>query len=147
MGRVAGGIEDHEPGPGLRQAWDRRAWADARPDKVVPTSGEELRQRWVEELHDLGFRHAASGGGSTTELKAGALDRNVVVDLALVRLGARRSAWNAADSRGEVERLLAVTGGVIGTLRRELAEDLTARVVAASRPLLGRADVPEHVGH
>ena len=27
---------DQEPGPRLRQAWDRRAWADARPDKVVP---------------------------------------------------------------------------------------------------------------
>ena len=28
-----------EPGPRLREAWDRRAWADARPDKVVPTDG------------------------------------------------------------------------------------------------------------
>ncbi|WP_248580634.1 MobF family relaxase [Nocardioides sp. InS609-2] len=135
-----------EPGPVLRQAWDRRAWPDARPDKIVPTSGEELRQRWVEELRELDFRHAASGGGSTTELKAGVLDRHAVVDLALVRLGARRSAWNAADARGEVERLLAATGDVIeGMVRRELAEDLTARVVAASRPLLGRPDVPEHV--
>ena len=26
-----------EPGPRLRRAWDRRAWAEARPDKVVPT--------------------------------------------------------------------------------------------------------------
>ena len=42
--------------------------------------------------------------------------------------------------------MLAATGGVIeGMVRRELAEDLTARVVAASRPLLGRPDVPEHV--
>ncbi len=31
-----------EPGPGLRQAWDRRAWAQARPDKVVPTDGAAL---------------------------------------------------------------------------------------------------------
>ncbi len=116
-----------EPGPGLRQAWDRRAWADARPDKVVPTSGEELRQRWVEELRELGFRPAASGGGSTTELKAGALDRNAVVDLALVRLGARRSVWSAADARGEVERLLAATGGVIeGTVRRERTSPSTS---------------------
>ncbi len=137
-----------EPGPALRQAWDRRAWADARPDKVVPTSGEELRAHWVEELHELGFqgldkldrRHGVS------ELKAGALDRDGLVDLALVRLGARRSAWNAADARGEVERLVAATGGAIDSaVRRELAEDLTARVVAASRPLLGRTDVPEHV--
>lgn len=71
---------------------------------------------------------------------------NGLVHLATVRLGARRSAWNAADARGEVERLLAATGAVVdGAVRRELAEDLTARVVAASRPLLGRTDVPEHV--
>ena len=54
----AKGRADHPgevPGPVLRQAWDRRAWADARPVKVVPTSSEELRQRWVEELHELGY--------------------------------------------------------------------------------------------
>lgn len=45
-----------EPGPALRQSWDRRAWADARPDKVVPASGTELSMRWVEELRDLGFQ-------------------------------------------------------------------------------------------
>src|SRR3954468_22171071 len=44
-----------EPGPALRRAWDRRAWSTARPDKVVPEDGTELRQRWVEELHELGF--------------------------------------------------------------------------------------------
>jgi len=134
-----------EPGPALRQAWDRRAWADARPDKVVPTSGEELRQRWVEELGELGFR-TPGVTAPVSPMRAGSLDRNALVDLALVRLGARRSAWNAADARGEVERLIAATGGAVdGAVRRELAEDLAARVVAASRPLLGRSDVPEHV--
>ena len=139
-----------EPGPPLRQAWDRRAWADARPDKVVPTSGEGLRQRWIEELHELGYtQHDVATRVATVAaapLRPGSLDRDALVEVALVRLGARRSAWNAADARGEVERLLASTGGVTeGLVRRELAEDLTARVVAASRPLLGRADVPEHV--
>ncbi|WP_415853468.1 MobF family relaxase [Sinomonas sp. G460-2] len=141
-----------EPGPALRQAWDRRAWADARPDKVVPTSGEELRQRWIEELHELGYRSSKIAGptaraaSDVAVLRPGLQDRNALVDLALVRLGARRSAWNAADARGEIEKLIAATGNVIdGVLRRELAEDLTARVVAASRPLLGRTDVPEHV--
>lgn len=134
-----------EPGPALQQAWDRRAWADARPDKVVPTSGEALRQRWIEELQELGYR-APVVAPVVPALRPGSLDRNALVDLAMVRLGARRSAWNAADTRGEVERLLAATGAVIdGAVRRELAEDLTARVVAESRPLLGRADVPEHV--
>jgi hypothetical protein len=136
-----------EPGPALRQAWDRRAWADARPDKVVPTSGEELRRRWVEELHELGY---TSPGAAPPEvapaLRPGSLDRDGLVDLALVRLGSRRSAWNAADARGEVEGLIAATGGAVDRgVRRELAEDLTARVVAASRPLLGRPDVPDHV--
>ncbi len=134
-----------EPGPALQQAWDRRAWADARPDKVVPTSGEQLRQRWVEELHELGYV-APSVASVASPLRPGSLDRNGLVDVAMVRLGARRSAWNAADARGEVERLISSTGGVVdGAVRRELAEDLTARVVAASRPLLGRSDVPEHV--
>lgn len=134
-----------EPGPTLRQAWDRRAWADARPDKVVPTSGEDLRRRWVEELHELGYQ-APTVAGAVTRLRPGALDRDGLVDLALVRLGSKHSAWNAADARGEIEKLLASTGGAAdGAIRRELAEDLTARVVATSRPLLGRADVPEHV--
>lgn len=44
-----------EPGPRLRQTWDRRAWADARPDKVVPRSGADLVAAWNIELHDLGF--------------------------------------------------------------------------------------------
>jgi exodeoxyribonuclease V alpha subunit len=120
-----------EPGPALKQAWDRRAWADAHPDKVVPTSREELRHRWVEELGELGFR-TPGVAATVSPMRAGSLDRNALVDLALVRLGARRSAWNAADARGEV-------------VRRELAEDLAARAVAASRPLLVRSDVPEHV--
>lgn len=45
-----------QPGPKLLRAWDRRTWADARPDKVVPTSGEELRAHWVGELTALGYQ-------------------------------------------------------------------------------------------
>ena len=48
-------IPGEEPGPRLRRAWDRRAWAEARPDKIVPTDGAELAERWREELHELGF--------------------------------------------------------------------------------------------
>ena len=45
-----------EPGPALRRGWDRRAWAEHRPDKIVPADGAELTSRWVGELRDLGYR-------------------------------------------------------------------------------------------
>ncbi|SFT79081.1 conjugative relaxase domain-containing protein, TrwC/TraI family [Geodermatophilus amargosae] len=44
------------PGPGLRRAWDRRAWAEGRPDKVTPQPGADLTARWVGELAALGYR-------------------------------------------------------------------------------------------
>ena len=34
-----------KPDAGLRRTWDRRAWAEARPDKVVPRNGEQLARR------------------------------------------------------------------------------------------------------
>jgi exodeoxyribonuclease V alpha subunit len=134
-----------EPGPKLRRSWDRRAWADARPDKVVPASGADLVARWNEELHDLGFHqpHQAVGVRSTP---IGAIDRDVAVEVILSRLGVKRSAWNAADVRGETEQLIASVGIVAEhAARTELAEDITSRAVAACRPLLERDDVPEHI--
>ena len=69
----------------------------------------------------------------------GALDRDAMVEVALTRLGAKRSAWNAGDIRGVVEELIAAAGVVAEPgVRTELAEDLTARAVAACRPLLAR---------
>ena len=44
------------PGPALRRAWDARAWADARPDKVIPQPGADLHGRWLRELAELGYR-------------------------------------------------------------------------------------------
>jgi exodeoxyribonuclease V alpha subunit len=134
-----------EPGPAIRQAWDRRAWADARPDKVVPVSGAELRDRWIEELIELGFRlPTRRASASTTPI--GSLDRDALAKRAVDRLGAHHSAWNAADIRGEVEKLIASCDVVArGAVRRELAEDLTARAVAACVPLVNRDDAPEHV--
>lgn len=129
----------------MRQSWDRRAWSDARPDKVVPVAGEGLRQRWVEELGDLGFV-APWRQREVARVRPGELDRGALVETALTRLGSRRSAWNPADARGEVEKLIASAGVVVAdAVRRELAEDLAARIVESSRPLLGRDDVPEHV--
>ncbi|MCW2814564.1 MAG: ATP-dependent exoDNAse [Nocardioides sp.] len=143
-----------EPGPRLRQAWDTRAWAQARPDKVVPRDGTELRQRWHEELTDLGF-HPPTPPSRDAGLPAlaavagpriGQLNRDVFVQVALIRLGAKRSGWNAADVRGELERLI-VSAGLIAepAARDELVEDLTARTLDACVPLLQRHDVPEHI--
>ena len=123
-----------EPGPGLRRAWDRRAWAQARPDKVVPTDGAALVERWNEELHALGYRDPQQVGLPIVAgaPRVGAIDRDQVVEVVLSRLGARRSAWNAADIRGEVEQWIAGTGLVAdAAVRTDLAEDLTARVAVA----------------
>ncbi|MDQ3095012.1 MAG: AAA family ATPase [Actinomycetota bacterium] len=134
-----------EPGPKLRRGWDRRAWSDARPDKVVPTNGAQLAQRWVDELHALGFTPPVAG----VELRPtaiGRINRDAVVDVALTRIGARRSSWNAADIRGHLERIVASVDVVTDpAVRRELAEDLTARAVERCVPLLDRDDVPTHV--
>ena len=111
----------------------------------MPTSGEELRQHWVEELDALGFV-APDRPTGVPATPVGALDRDAIVEVALTRLGAKRSAWNAGDIRGVVEELIASAGVVAEPgVRTELAEDLTARAVAACRPLLTRRDVPEHV--
>jgi len=145
-----------EPGPKLRQSWDARAWAQARPDKVIPKDGAELTKAWLEELYGLGYREpempsTASAVVANAGPRVGQLDRTGAVEMILSRLGARRSAWNAADVRGEVEQLIARTGLVAtAAVRVELAEDLTARTLVACVPLLVDRDgspraVPEHL--
>jgi exodeoxyribonuclease V alpha subunit len=107
--------------------------------------GAELSQRWVEELHELGFR-SPSQPAPLAAVRTGTLDREALVATAVTRLGSRRSAWNGADARGEAERIIASTRVIAeSAVRQELAEDLTARITAASVPLLERGDVPEHV--
>jgi conjugative relaxase-like TrwC/TraI family protein len=142
---------DEEPGPRLRAGWDRRAWAEARPDKPgkpeepVPTGGADLVARWNQELRDLGYRDPTSPV-SLDAARPGWIDRDAAADLVLAQLGAKRSAWNAADIRGRVEVLLARTGLVTDTPARvELAEDITARAVDRCLRLLASPDVPEHV--
>ncbi|MHB8186671.1 MAG: AAA family ATPase, partial [Dermatophilaceae bacterium] len=145
-----------EPGPKLRQSWDARAWAEARPDKVIPKDGAELTKAWVQELYGLGYREPEMASNASTVVanagpKVGQLDRSAAVQTVLSRLGARRSAWNGADVRGEVEQLIARTGLVAtAAVRVELAEDLTARTLAACVPLVVDRDgsargVPEHL--
>src|SRR5665647_1718909 len=153
-----------EPGPKMRRAWDGRAWADARPDKVIPADGTQLLARWVEELTELGYRPdpqvarpaavdpVGPLSAGRTVVRPGALDRDAAVVTIVARLGARRSGWNGADVRGEVEQLIARTGLVAqAAVRLELAEDLTARALNACVPLLTHRDgspwrgVPGHV--
>jgi exodeoxyribonuclease V alpha subunit len=134
------------PGPAMRRAWDARAWADARPDKIVPRDGAELSQRWVAELHHLGYDEPAAPASIDAATTVGSLDREQAVAATLTRLAARRSAWNTADIRGEIEQLIARHNVVANAVvRRELAEDLTARVLAQCVPLLDRDGVPEHI--
>lgn len=136
---------DEEPGPRLRRVWDRRAWADARPDKVAPQSGVDLVAAWNSELRDLGFTPPTSPVNQPG-LPIGRINRDVVADLVLSRLGAKRSAWNAADIRGEVEHLIASVSVVAERpIRHELVEDIVDRARARCAPLLERDDVPEHV--
>lgn len=133
-----------EPGRRLIRSWDARAWAQSRPDKSTATDGAVLVDEWASELYRLGYRPRAEAPLALT--RPGELDRDGVIETVLSRLGAKRSGWNAADVRGEVEQLLAreqvVTPGLV---RREVAEDLTARVVAACVPLIDEVGTPEHV--
>jgi exodeoxyribonuclease V alpha subunit len=138
-----------EPGPTVRRSWDRRAWKDARPDKIVPRDGAELVAHWNQQLADLGYEDPSPQPGLPIIVGApsvGGFDRAAAVETILVRLGARRSAWNAADIRGQAEKAIAAAGLVADpAIRIELAEDLTARAVQACVPLLRHPDVPEHI--
>ena len=134
-----------EPGPELSRTWDRRAWAQARPDKVVPTDGIVLTDRWVDELHRLGFR-SPTHRAALNAVRAGALDRDAAVTTVLSRLGAKRSGWNAPDIRGQVELLIAGDGMIADpAVRIELAEDLTVRSIESCVPLLDEEGTPEHI--
>lgn len=134
-----------EPGPRLREVWDRRAWAEARPDKVVPRDGRELVDRWNEELRDLGYRDS-DGAVALEGTQPAWINRDVTAELIVSILGAKASAWNEADIRGKAEVLLAQTCLIADSaVRTELAEDITARAVERCTRLLTGEDIPEHV--
>jgi exodeoxyribonuclease V alpha subunit len=88
------------PGPVLRRAWDARAWADGRPDKVTLQPGVRLEERWRTQLSALGYRDPGKPV-NLVPTPVGALDREQAVGRVLARLAAGRSAWNAAGARGE----------------------------------------------
>jgi thymidine kinase len=134
-----------EAGPKLRQRWDHQAWNDARPGKIVPRNGAEINAAWNAELRELGYRDPA-GPVLQIVTRPSELDRDRAVATVLARLGKRRSAWNAADVRGEVEQLIAREGVVTdAAVRLELAEDVTARSVAECVPMVDRPGLPEHL--
>jgi exodeoxyribonuclease V alpha subunit len=134
-----------EPGPRLREVWDRRAWAEARPDKVVPKDGGELVARWNGDLRALGYRDPADAV-PLAGTWPGWIDRDAAAELVVSILGAKRSAWNTADIRGKTEVLLAQTCLLAdAAARTELAEDIASRAAGRSVTLLKRTDVPEHV--
>ena len=143
------GHPHQEPGPRLRRSWDRRAWSQARPDKVIPADGAQMVAAWNEDLYDLGYLHPKPRPTDLPKLpglRVGGLDRERAAALVVSRVSSKRSAWNAADIRGQVEQWIVETGLVTDSpVRIELAEDLTARALAACTPLLAREDVPEHI--
>ncbi|HEY7815167.1 MAG TPA: AAA family ATPase, partial [Nakamurella sp.] len=103
-----------------------------------------LRERWLAELAGLGYRDRDKPLQLALYLP-GALDREAAVAEVVTRLGAGRSAWNAADLRGQVEQLLARAGIVAEqAVRIELAEDLTARALEVCVSLHEGA-TPEHI--
>lgn len=140
------GHPGEEPGPKLREIWDRRAWADARPDKIAPVSGADLVAGWNQELRDLCYRDPTTPA-TVESVQVGWINRDATADWGLAQLSAKRSAWNATDIRGRVEMLLAEANLVAEPAARiELAEDITARAVARCTPLVpSPADVPEHI--
>jgi hypothetical protein len=112
---------------------------------VTPQPGADINARWLAELAALGYRDR-DVPVDVIDTPIGTLDRDAAVGPVLARLAAARSAWNAADIRGEVERLIAGEGIVAdAAVRAELAEDLTARALQRCVPLLGRDGVPEHI--
>ena len=94
---------------------------------------------WNSVLHELGYRDPEQVGLPIPPAgpAVGALDRDGATELVVSRLGALRSAWNAADIRGGVEEWIAATGLVAKAgVRIDLAEDIAARAMARCVPLL-----------
>jgi exodeoxyribonuclease V alpha subunit len=78
-----------QPGPALRRVWDARAWADARPDKVVPEQGADIHGRWLRELAGLGY-HDRDKPIALRPTTVGAIDRGQTADVVLARLSVGR---------------------------------------------------------
>ena len=89
--RVARGApRRHEPGPALRRAWDARAWAEGRPDKVVPQRGADLDATLASrELHGLGYRDPDRPRRLDADRRSARWTATQAVEQVLARLAAR----------------------------------------------------------
>ncbi|PZS28022.1 MAG: hypothetical protein DLM58_17785, partial [Pseudonocardiales bacterium] len=136
-----------EPPAKLRRQWDAMAWADGRPQKKLADDPAEQTAKWVQHLRELGFempRYRAE----VEATPPGRLDRDDAARIVVSRLAAKGSRWNAADIRGQVERLVAEVNIVTGpSVRIELAEDITARSIARCIPLVDGISPESHVRH
>lgn len=92
-----------EPGPRLLNAWDRRAWVDARPDTVVPRDGAAMVHAWTDELRALGFTPPVAAVPEPIRSVC-RLDGDLAADLVLTRLGAKRphGTWPTSAGRSNV---------------------------------------------
>ena len=103
-----------EPGPRLPEGWDRRAWAQARPDKVVPTDGRELVARWNAELRELGYRDPTDPV-SLTGTRSGWIDRDAAAELVVSILGAKALSFSTmSQAEPSLELLRSVAGELTG---------------------------------
>ena len=98
-------------------------------DKAAPKDGAEVVAHWNKELRALGYVDPTAPVLLSSPW-IGDIDHAAAVELVLSWLGAKRSAWNAADIRGQVEVLVAQIGLIAEAGERiKLAEDLTSRAV------------------
>lgn len=136
-----------EPPAALRRQWDAMAWADGRPQKKLAGESTAQAAKWVEHLHELGFTMPRYGA-TVDATPAGRLDRDDAARVVLARLAAKASRWNAADARGQAERLIAELNIVVpAAARLDLTEDITARAVAACVSLVDGVEIESHVRH
>ena len=135
-----------EPGPAVRRSWDRRAWKDARPDKIVPTDGAEMVAHWNQQLHDLGYHDPSPQPG----LPWSSAHRGWVGSTAMPPWRPSWSVWAPEGRRGTPrtsavrQRRRSPRPGSSSTpaVRIELAEDLTARCDPGVRAAAGPAGCP-----
>ena len=116
------------------------------PTRSSRPDGRELVARWNAELRELGYRDPTALC-AVAGTRPGWIDRDAAAELVVSILGAKRSAWNAADIRGKIEVLLAQTCLLADPAARiELAEDITARAADRCVTLLHRAMCPSMSG-